>query len=245
MKETIYTIPINEAFDQNDFCPFCAMHDRLEKEAVRYTLGAAMMEPDFRIITNELGFCKNHMKELNAMSKALPLSLVLSSHLTQIQSIMSVNLKDKKKSIFKKSNTAVTDYTDKISQLAATCAICSKINHEFSDYISCFVYMLHHEKGFADKVLKSEGFCMEHFALIANEAMNKLSASDYEKYFIPIAELQRQRVIKFKKNIDEFSESFDYRNAGKKLTVPRDILIKTGYLLNGTFLPKEKNLDDV
>lgn len=44
MKETIYTIPVNEAFDTADGCPFCALARRLEEERVDYTLGASMME---------------------------------------------------------------------------------------------------------------------------------------------------------------------------------------------------------
>ena len=48
MKETIYTIPINEAYDENCECPLCFLYSRLEKEAVEYALGAAMMEPDYR-----------------------------------------------------------------------------------------------------------------------------------------------------------------------------------------------------
>ena len=46
MKEKIYTIPVTEAFQQDCECPLCLMEEKLEEEALEYTLGASMMEPD-------------------------------------------------------------------------------------------------------------------------------------------------------------------------------------------------------
>jgi hypothetical protein len=79
MKEKIYTIPITEVFESPCFCPFCALEKRLNDEEVTYALGPAMMEPDYRILTNEKGFCQAHMKELNSLPKILPLALVQQS----------------------------------------------------------------------------------------------------------------------------------------------------------------------
>ena len=46
MKDRIYTIPVNEAFDKHSECPLCTLAKKLEDEAVEYAIGAAMMEPD-------------------------------------------------------------------------------------------------------------------------------------------------------------------------------------------------------
>ena len=81
MKETIYTIPINEAFDTKCSCAICAIENRIENEEVEYTLGPAMMEPDFRVNSNKVGFCKAHYKKLLQKGKALPLALVLQTHI--------------------------------------------------------------------------------------------------------------------------------------------------------------------
>ena len=69
MAETIFTIPVNEAFDAAPYhtpaeCPFCLMRKALNNNEVERILGAAMMEPDVRIETNKLGFCQNHLKLL-------------------------------------------------------------------------------------------------------------------------------------------------------------------------------------
>ena len=75
MAETIYTIPINEAFDKAEdserpICPFCELYEMLEKNALETTMGAAMMEPDIRIETNKHGFAADisteYMKEATA-----------------------------------------------------------------------------------------------------------------------------------------------------------------------------------
>ena len=58
MKETIYTIPINEAFDLKCSCPICSIENKIENDQIEATLGPAMMEPDFRINSNNNGFCK-------------------------------------------------------------------------------------------------------------------------------------------------------------------------------------------
>ena len=54
MKETIYTIPLSEAFDSGDECPFCQLERAVEQRTIRYVLGpgASYMEPDVRAATD-------------------------------------------------------------------------------------------------------------------------------------------------------------------------------------------------
>ena len=75
MKEHIYTIPINEAFDAECECPVCLFMCEEERKKIEYTLGASMMEPDERVVYNKSGFCKNHTHQMyshgNRLSHAL------------------------------------------------------------------------------------------------------------------------------------------------------------------------------
>lgn len=84
MAEQIYTIPINEAFEQRDGCPLCRMREKLERESLEYVMGAAMMDPDVRIRTNRLGFCRSHYDKMLAMKNRLSLALMLESHLEEV-----------------------------------------------------------------------------------------------------------------------------------------------------------------
>ena len=64
MREDICSIPINDIFGPKDGCPFCRMRDMLEDRMATYITGAAMMEPDVRVETNRLGFCKTHFDQI-------------------------------------------------------------------------------------------------------------------------------------------------------------------------------------
>ena len=66
MKEKIYTIPVNEGFEADDECPFCAMERAVEHASIRHVAGpgASYMEPDVRAATDAVGFCREHMKKL-------------------------------------------------------------------------------------------------------------------------------------------------------------------------------------
>ena len=195
MKETIYTIPINEAFETNNFCPFCHMHKQLEEDAISYTLGPAMMEVDFRSITNEKGFCQKHVRELGAQSKALPLSLVFDSHLSDIEELLNVDFFASNGTIFKKKDDKKHSFALSMERIASSCAVCFRIENTFSHYIKSFFYMLKKEKGFLDKVLASDGFCMEHFVKLCSMAADLLSDAEYQSLFVPVIELQKKRVI--------------------------------------------------
>lgn len=48
MKETIYTIPLNDAFHAEDECPFCRLERDAEQHALEFILGkqSSYMEDD-------------------------------------------------------------------------------------------------------------------------------------------------------------------------------------------------------
>ena len=52
MKETIYTIPVNDAYNSDLECPLCQLRKRCEDNEIEYYLGPSLMEPDTRKITN-------------------------------------------------------------------------------------------------------------------------------------------------------------------------------------------------
>ena len=79
--EKIYTIPVNETFEEQDGCPFCRLFSRLENDELDIILGASMMEPDIRIKTNEQGFCADHYSMMLKRKRMLGIALMLDSHL--------------------------------------------------------------------------------------------------------------------------------------------------------------------
>jgi len=243
MKEKIYTIPINDAVDAGAFCPFCLMYKRLEESAVSYAVGPAMMEPDFRQLTNEKGFCKKHMQQLHAESKALALALVLDTHLERVSGTLETDLKREKKGIIKKGSASKAEFVKLLEKVNSSCVICDNIEDTFARYFDTFLFMLKKDRDFWGKVLETEGFCMEHFSRLISLAAKEYSDSDFEKKILPVIDLQKRRIKEYNTHIKNFVKNFDYRNVNNKTDVPNEILLKTGQLLNGEFQPQEKKLN--
>lgn len=57
MKESIYTIPLMDAFRSEDECPFCFLERQIEEHSIDFVLGsgASYMEDDIRAQT---GCCR-------------------------------------------------------------------------------------------------------------------------------------------------------------------------------------------
>ena len=108
MKEKIYTIPINEAFDEGGECPLCNLHQKLEKDTLDFVLGPSYMEEDMREKTNKTGFCKHHYDKMFKAQNRLGVALMVSTHLKKINNDLEKVLegemkREKKKSPFKKT----------------------------------------------------------------------------------------------------------------------------------------------
>ena len=88
MSEKIFTIPINEAFDEKNGCPLCRMRDRLEEQTLEAALGGAMMEPAIRIEMNREGFCHTHLQALYKRKNKLALGLILESRLDELTGML-------------------------------------------------------------------------------------------------------------------------------------------------------------
>ena len=62
MKYTLDTIPVLDAYKTGCECPLCQLRIACEDSYVDSMLGAAYMEPDCRVRTNEVGFCTRHFQ---------------------------------------------------------------------------------------------------------------------------------------------------------------------------------------
>ena len=245
MKETIYTIPISEIYEEECFCPFCKLYKRLEREEIRYSMGAAMMEPDYRALTNESGFCKAHMREVQSLPKALAQALVFQSHLKKLEKLLNSQLKNEKKGFgFKKEKDNAEEYIEALERVNNDCVVCNKINHHFERYVQTFIDMLKKEKDFFKKVEESDGFCLPHYEVILKEAKRKLNPKDFNEIAEMLYKIEINKFSKYQGDIDKFIESFDYHNAGKPCPVPGDTVLKTAFLLDGEFEKLPKKLEE-
>jgi len=244
MKEKIYTIPITEIFEEPCFCPFCALEKRLNEEEVLYALGPAMMEIDYRGLTNEKGFCLSHMKELNALPKILPLALVHQSGTDRLKELSALPPIGKKK-LFSKEKDALDLYIEKLESYGSSCVICDRIKSNVDRYFDTFVSMMAENEDFFEKVTATDGFCIPHYVKAVKHAKKNLHGKKLEACVTALYETEKKKIDFYKTDLNAFVDSFDYKNAGKPCPVPGDTVLKTSFLTNGEFEPMKKSLKDV
>ena len=217
MKETIYTIPINEAFDTKCSCAVCAIENRIEKEEIEYVLGPAMMEPDFRINSNKKGFCKTHYNSLLKNNKALPMALVLQTHIQQQnKDIFSDRITEASKSkLLKKQSDefiSAKKITEHLDNVNTTCVVCEKIQNTMNRYFDNIIYIWKTQSDFRNKFAAQEGFCLPHFSALLKYAMKGLNDKDFKEFYHVIMNIQEKTFYQLYDDISEFTMLFDHNN---------------------------------
>lgn len=216
MSEKIFTIPINEAFDQHDGCPMCRLHRALEETNLSYVLGAAMMEPDVRIKMNELGFCHEHFAKLRSMKNKLALALILESHLADVNTLLETEVGGKKGLFSKKEPNA--DAGEKLAELSDSCFACKRIRSTELRYFSNIAYLWDSDPKFHEKLKSQPYICVSHTAGILEAGKRELKAEKYQSLYEALTSLNRNYLEKLRADVTAFTVSFDHRNAGVPLT---------------------------
>lgn len=219
MKEQIYTIPINEAMEAETECPLCMLFRKCEEEEVDYVLGAAMMEPDFRIESNKKGYCRRHFEMMFKKTNKLSLALVMETHLAENENQFAEfgkaveALKDGKQGLFKKNNSKQTasELAQMLKEREGSCVICDKINYTMGRYISVFADMWRTEPEFRKKAEESKGFCLPHTRMLL-EVADKLPEKDRTEFVVFLYEKQKSELERIRGDVHKFILKFDYRN---------------------------------
>ena len=203
--EQIYTIPVNEAFeasrdDHSIGCPLCALYRMLEENELDIILGASMMEPDIRIVTNKTGFCKTHYDMMFVRKNRLGMALTLESHLDELRKDISDGL------IGKPGDKALK----RISKLEGDCYVCGRIEHNFSRMLSTIVFLWETDPEFREKYAAQPYFCLPHYRRLL-----ETSRSQSKKYAGAFAK-ETARIVEgyfdeLKEDVSWFCKKFDYR----------------------------------
>lgn len=240
MKEQIHTVPVNEAFDSGDECPFCWLERKAEQSAIRYTLGpgASYMEPDVRAATDREGFCGAHLQKMydygNSLGSALMLQTYMNIMLEELDREMTGYELPAKRSFFrKKQETKGSDrLVDWAKKRGCSCYICNKVEYNLERYYATF-FTLIRESEFREKVASSKGFCMRHFTGLMERAGEQLPNGQREWFYDAVFTLMRENLARVKGDLDWFIEKFDYRNASADWRNSRDAVSRTMQKLQG------------
>ena len=95
MKETLYTIPLTDAFHAGDECPFCFVEREVERDLLDLVLGssASYMESDMREMTDKAGFCRTHFKKMFDYGNSLGNAWILNTHYIQMKKELAQQIK--------------------------------------------------------------------------------------------------------------------------------------------------------
>ena len=205
MRESILTIPVTDIFEPKCGCPICRLRDTLEQRTVEYIMGAAMMEPDVRMETNKLGFCKTHFEQMRACKNRLSLALMLQSHLQDMQ-----------KHIFtrKKMFEGKTAKQKKVSAVNNECFVCSKVDWGMSRILVTLFEMYVQQRDFRDLFAQQEMLCLPHYDLLVSMCTENMDKK-YQKQFIDACgELTSKYLDTLEADVSHYCKMYDYRNTG-------------------------------
>lgn len=233
MKEHIYTIPVNEAFDTStDGCPFCRLFKKLEQDELEIILGASMMEPDIRQKTNEFGFCNRHFSKMFEMKNRLGLALILESHLDSLKKELKTG------NLF--SRDIAQKSVSRIQELEESCYVCSRIEDKLSKMFVTAAYLFDEEKEFRQKFLSVPYFCLPHYRRLMLAAKGALPKESYNE----LVKAANQKITGYldslKEDVSWFAKKFDYRYDAEPWGNSKDSVERSIRFLGGEdSLPKK------
>ena len=241
MKEKLYTIPVNEAFDAHDECPFCFLERDAEQRTLRYVLGpgASYMEPEVRGETDQVGFCTHHIKKVydygNTLGSALILQTYYACLLEEFQEEVAKFTPPAQKSLFGgRKKTETEPWWQRLERKTESCFLCNRLDYHMERYYHTFFYILKEEE-FRRKVEQSKGFCLRHFSQLMKLAEDQLPNAQRDWFYGTVPALMEEHLIRVKEDLDWLVAKYDYRNAGADWKNSRDALQRTMQKLQGSY----------
>lgn len=238
MKEQLYTIPVNDAFDTDCECPVCAMRKSLEEDAVAFTMGPSYMEDDIRMVTDKTGFCEKHIQKLYEHQNRLGLALMLNTHMKKTISDLEKLSSEKvaASSIFKKKSEKPSGVISYIQNLNKSCFVCDRIEKVYSRYLATIFYCYMHDEDFRKKITGCKGFCTTHFGALYELAPKELNGKYLQNFIDDITAVYLSNMKRVQEDLEWFTDKFDYRNENapwknSKDALPRSIT-KTNSVLS-------------
>jgi hypothetical protein len=198
MRDTIYTIPLNDVFAPKSGCPVCRLREMLERRCTEYIMGAAMMEPDIRIETNRCGFCPEHLDQLVSQKNRLSLALMLETHLDEL---LEKHMPAKRRK-------------GEVSP-AETCFVCKEVDGALEKMLGNIAATYIADPAFRELFYAQERYCFRHYDALCARAGEVLPKKQAAVFLTEFSAWMRERTAALRKDVHEFTTLFDYRSAGK------------------------------
>ena len=205
MRYDITNIPVAEVFEEGDGCPICRLRNTLEKRAIEYITGAAMMEPDIRLETNKKGFCLTHYRQMLGQRNRLSVALTMESRLEELE-----------RQIFSGSfiGKAAKKQAKDAAEALTTCYVCEQMEDAMQKMLATVCRTWEGQKDFRDLFERQDSLCLPHFAAlveISSGAMSKKAQPDFAK---AASKLAKNYLTTLRADVHHFCGMYDHSNAG-------------------------------
>jgi len=219
-KEKLYTIPLNDAVNAQDECPFCNIERQIEQDMIDFVLGSgsSYMEADVRDMTDKAGFCRAHWKKMFDYGNTLGNAWILKTHYMRTIGEMKeqfgkyspakLSLKEK----FKKPDGKLNSVSAWLSKRDDKCYICNSFADTYERYLDTFMVMYGKDSDFRKRILESKGFCLTHFGDLCEYAETHLSDKEKKEFFDKMFKLMEDNMERVSEDVAWMVEKFDYRN---------------------------------
>lgn len=243
MKEQLYTIPLNDAVNAKDECPFCFIERNIEQDMLDFVLGsgASYMVSDIRDLTDRYGFCRTHFKKMFDYGNTLGNAWILKTHykktITEMQKKFADFTPGKStlKSKFMKTVAVENPIGIWAQEKKDSCYICRLFGETYERYLDTFFYLYKNDSEFRDKVKQSKGFCLPHFGDLCNAADTKLSDKEKETFFPMVFQLMEENMNRLLEDISWLIEKFDHTNKDADWKNSKDALQRGMQKLKGGY----------
>lgn len=220
MKEKLYTIPLNDAVNAGEECPFCHIERQIEQDLLDFVLGSgsSYMEADIRALTDEAGFCRMHFQKMFDYGNTLGNAWILKTHYSKLIGEMQKTFaafkpgKASLKNKLRKSTESTNAIGVWVREKENSCYICRQYSDTYSRYLDTFFYLWKQDSSFRSKIKDSRGFCLPHFGRLCETADLKLSDKEKEDFYCVMLPLMEQNMCRMAEDVSWMVEKFDYRN---------------------------------
>lgn len=219
MKYTLDTIPVLDAYKTDCECPMCKLKILCEDQYLDTMLASAYMEPEWRIRSNETGFCTRHFELMFARRNRLGLALMTHTHMQEVIKSLEGILAGKpspKKGLF--ARRAKDDESTMPARIRARidgCVICEQVETSLKRYGYTIAQLYFTNSEFKAMFETSKGFCLPHLALVLELAEETLSASQFDTFRKAAAAMELENLKRVEGELEWFTLKFDYRNDDK------------------------------
>lgn len=254
VKEKLYTIPINDAVNAQDECPFCFIERKIEEDMMDFVLGSgsSYMESDVREQTDKAGFCRMHFKKMYDYGNTLGNAWILKTHMKETIYEMKKAMKAgtgmpaATGGLFrKKTENANNPVSAWIQKRENSCFICNQYKDHYDRYMDTFFELYKKDASFQEKIKNGKGFCLPHFGDLCEAAQSRLKDKELKAFYDLSFSLMEQNMERLLEDDAWLIEKFDYRNKDADWKNSREALqncmqkLKGGYPADPVYKQKK------